>query len=131
MADITGKALPGGAAPDSYSFLPQLTGKAVTSARLPIVMPSANVTMMIRSGDWKLIDHLGSGGFSKPGRIEPGPGDPEGQLYNLVSDRGEQDNLYAEKPEIVSRLKAEMQEILDGNTSDFSDVPSEIKEMHR
>jgi len=131
IAEITGKAVPDGAAPDSYSFLPQLTGKAAIAARPPIVMPSANGTMMIRSGDWKLIDHLGSGGFSKPGRVEPGPGDPEGQLYNLVSDRGEQYNLYAEHPEIVARLKAEMQEILAGNYSGFSDVPSEVKAMQQ
>ncbi len=132
LAGITGQALPAGTAPDSYSFLPELTGKAATTgARPPIVMPSANGTMMIRSGDWKLIDHLGSGGFSKPGRIEPGPGDPEGQLYNLVSDRGEQINLYAENPHIVARLQAEMQEILDGSYSGNADVPSEVEVMHR
>jgi arylsulfatase A-like enzyme len=131
LADITGSPLPAGAAPDSYSFYRQLTGKPVGPARPPIVMPSANGTMMIRSGDWKLIDHLGSGGFSKPGRIEPGPGEPEGQLYNLLSDRSEQYNLYAEHPDIVARLKAEMQEILAGNDTGFSDIPSEVKAMQQ
>ncbi len=68
---------------------------------------------MIRSGDWKLINQLGSGGFSKPGRIEPGPGDPEGQLYNLASDPGETNNLYLENPDIVAHLSSELDQILE------------------
>lgn len=133
FADLTGKSVPAGGASDSYSFYPQLTGKGnAQTARPPIVMRSANGTMMIRSGDWKLIDHLGSGGFSKPGRVEPGPGDPEGQLYNLASDPAEQNNLYAENPEIAERLKAEMQEILDQKPSaDYTEIPAEVDQMHQ
>lgn len=113
MAEITGEGLPEGAGPDSYSFLPVLLGSenGEQEIRPPIILQSANGTMMIRSGDWKLIDHLGSGGFSKPNRITPGPDDPEGQLYNLAEDPGETTNLFLEKPEIVKRLKKEMDEI--------------------
>ena len=67
--------------------------------------------MLIRDGDWKLIDRLGSGGFSKPKSIKPGPGDPKGQLYNLAEDPGEESNLWKKHPEIVERLTKRLQEI--------------------
>jgi hypothetical protein len=73
--------------------------------------------MMIRSGDWKLINQLGSGGFSQPKTIEPGPGDPVGQLYNLRTDRAETNNLYLKHPEIVARLADEMQRIVNTEPS--------------
>jgi arylsulfatase A-like enzyme len=115
LAEATGAELPEGASPDSYSFLPVLLGEETGGheARPPLVLSSGNGTMMIRSGDWKLINQLGSGGFSKPGRIEPGPGDPEGQLYNLAEDPGETNNRYLEHPDIVARLKSEMKQIVE------------------
>jgi hypothetical protein len=60
---------------------------------------------MIRSGDWKLINQLGCGGLSKPSSINPGPGEPAGQLYNLREDLAETNNLYLKHPEIVVKLE--------------------------
>lgn len=113
FAEITKAVLPEGAAPDSHSLLPVLLGEqsADQAIRPPVVMQSGNGSMLIRSGDWKLINQLGSGGFSKPDHIQPGPGDPAGQLYNLALDPGETNNVYLEYPEIVSRLTAELDEI--------------------
>jgi arylsulfatase A len=110
---VTNADLPEGAGPDSYSFLPVLKGEQSEDQpiRPPIVMQSANGAMLIRSGDWKLINQLGSGGFSAPQRIEPGPGDPEGQLYNMAIDPGEENNLYLEHPDVVERLQSEMKQI--------------------
>jgi len=114
IAELTGQEVPEGAAEDSYSFAGTLLGNDQQDAdRPPIVMRSANGTMMVRSGDWKLINGLGSGGFSKPGHVEPGPGDPEGQLYNLAEDPQEQHNLWLEKPEIVEELSAQLDGIVD------------------
>lgn len=115
FAALTGKELPAGAGPDSENFLPVLTRAASgsESARAPIVMKSGSGAMMIRDGNWKLIDRLGSGGFSEPKRIEPGPDDPPGQLYNLATDPGETTNLWPDHPDVVTRLSARMREITE------------------
>ncbi len=114
FAEITKAVLPEGAGPDSYSILPVLRGEQPgdQAKRPPVVMQSGNGSMLIRSGDWKLINQLGSGGFSEPSHIQTGPGDPSGQLYNLALDPGETNNIYLEYPEIVARLTAELEEIV-------------------
>lgn len=120
FAEIWKVPLPEQAGPDSFSFLPALTGvDSQTPARKQFVMQAGSVPAMmtIRSDDWKLITGLGSGGFSKPSSIQPGPNDPPGQLYNLVEDLGETTNLYTQRPEIVSRLKAELKTLVDSNQS--------------
>ncbi|MGC9316615.1 MAG: sulfatase family protein, partial [Armatimonadota bacterium] len=58
----------------------------------------------IRRGEWKLILGLGSGGFSEPRRVDPEPGGPEGQLYNIIEDPQETTNLWQDEPAIVERL---------------------------
>lgn len=116
FADVCGAKLAAGAGPDSFSFLPVLLGRQPEDKpiRGPIVMQAGSTgAMMIRSGDWKLIDQLGSGGFTKPSKIKPGPGDPAGQLYNLRDDPAEAHNRYLEQPETVARLKAEMKKIVE------------------
>ena len=40
----------------------------------------------MRSGNWKFIDRLGSGGFSNPQTIPPVPGAATLQLYNLATE---------------------------------------------
>jgi arylsulfatase A len=115
FAEVCGVKLKDGAGPDSFSFLPVLEGRQPKHQpiRGPIVMQAGSTdAMMIRSGDWKFIDQLGSGGFTKPNKIKPGPGDPEGQLYNLRDDPAEKHNRYLEYPEIVAQLKAEMKRIV-------------------
>jgi arylsulfatase A-like enzyme len=114
FADICGKPLPTDAGPDSFSILPVLEDRQPKDqpVRGPIVMQAGSAsTMMIRSGDWKFIDQLGSGGFSKPAKIQPEPGGPKGQLYKLRDDRAETKNLYLQYPELVTRLEAEMERI--------------------
>jgi hypothetical protein len=80
-------------------------------------MQSGSGFMTIRSGRWKLIEGLGSGGFTKPSRIEPGPGDPAGQLYDLVADPAETTNRFAAEPAVVERLRAEMRRIIEAGRS--------------
>ena len=117
-AALLGAKLPHEAAEDSYDFLPVLTGSGPGS-RTAMIQHSMNGTFAIRRGDWKLILGLGSGGFTQPRRIEPGPGDPAGQLYNLATDPMEQRNLYASHPEVVIRLTS----LLDQHMSEGRSRP--------
>ena len=126
FAESCGAELPVGAGPDSFSLLPVLEGVHPDDQpiRGPIVMQAGSASaMMIRSGDWKLITQLGSGGFSSPKSIKPGPGDPAGQLYNLRDDLAETNNLYLKHPEIVARLGGEMQRIVTAGHSTMKGPP--------
>jgi arylsulfatase A-like enzyme len=96
---------------DSFSLLPILTGQQETIQRAPVIHHSGSGKFAIRDGDWKLIEGLGSGGFSAPVNPEPQPGEPEGQLYNLKTDPGETENLYLSEPEKVNELKSKLKEI--------------------
>jgi arylsulfatase A-like enzyme len=113
LAAITETDLPRDAGPDSFNLLPELLGEhpAEQPIRGPLVMASGNGTMTVRQGPWKYIAALGSGGFSKPKRVQPGPDDPPGQLYNLRDDLGETKNLYRARPEIVTNMQRILAEI--------------------
>ena len=119
FVDILDIDLPDHVAPDSFSLLPELQGNqpADQAVRPSFVMASGNRTMMVRMGDWKLIDGLGSGGFSKPNRVKPSPGGPTGQLYNLAVDLDESENLFDKHPEIVQRLRDELNRVKDSGRS--------------
>lgn len=106
-AAITGGALPLDAGQDSCSILPALRGEEQT-VRESLIHHSADGMFAIRRGPWKLIEALGSGGFSAPARREPEPGGPTGQLYNLSDDPAEQHNLWQERPQVVAELQAEL-----------------------
>ncbi len=105
FAAIVGDSLPQDAGQDSYNILPAMLNPAFEiSIREATVHHSGNGMFAIRQGPWKLVQGLGSGGFTAPRKIEPKPGGPEGQLYNLSDDPGEQKDLWAEYPQIVKRL---------------------------
>ena len=106
-ATIVGTELPENAGEDSYNILPALLGEASDQPiREAIVHHSVDGMFSIRQGPWKLILGRGSGGFSQPRRIEPAPGEPRGQLYNLGNNLSESENLWDQHPEIVERLTA-------------------------
>lgn len=106
VAEMIGKPLPPDAGEDSFSMLRHLTGSGRWPARDAVVHHSEDGMFSIRQGDWKLCQGLGSGGFSRPRRLDPGPGEPHGQLFHLTGDAEETKNLYAEQPEVVKRLSA-------------------------
>ena len=112
FASVAGKPLPADAGEDSYDLLPLLSGQKITgSLREATVIESSQGVLAIRQGDWKLIPHLGSGGFTKPATIRPKAAEPIGQLYNLKDDPGETKNLYNQQPQIVKRLTALLDKI--------------------
>jgi arylsulfatase A-like enzyme len=105
LAAILEVTLPRDAAEDSYNILPALLGqKPKQPIREAIVHQSGDGTLAIRQGPWKLCLALGSHGFSEPRTVQPKTGEPLGQLYNLVEDPRETNNLWASEPKIVARL---------------------------
>ena len=122
FAAVVDAQLPRDAGPDSFNILPVLLGEQPEAKpiRGPLVIPARGGVMSIRSGHWKLITGLGSGGFSKPdgsggfskpNYIKPKPGGPRGQLYHLGNDLAETRNLYLERPDIVKSLQAKLEQI--------------------
>jgi len=105
-AALTGFDLPRNAAEDSFNLLPAYLGAARRPIREAIVHHSNDGMFSIRQGKWKLELGLGSGGFTPPAHIDPEPGGPIGQLYDLESDPAEAVNLYQKHPEVVSKLTA-------------------------
>ena len=81
-------------------------GKKGKPIREAVVHHSNLGVFGIRQGDWKLELGLGSGGFSDPRQVDPMPGGPQGQLYNLAVDPREEKNLWMDRPEVVARLTA-------------------------
>jgi arylsulfatase A-like enzyme len=104
-AAILDAKLPAEAGPDSYSILPALLGKkGDMPIREAIVSHSENGTFAIRQGNWKLVlDNKTSGGWVEPAGEPPVPNTP-GQLYDLVSDPQEKNDLWEKHPDIVDRL---------------------------
>lgn len=111
-ADLVGERSARYSTEDSYSLLPVLTGKAQRVAReVAVVHSASNGALAIRSGDWKLIEGLGSGGFTEPREMAASAGGPAGQLYNLADDPGETTNLYQQFPAKVAELSQLLGEI--------------------
>ncbi|MEM7603305.1 MAG: hypothetical protein AAF357_18070 [Verrucomicrobiota bacterium] len=118
------------------------TGNTREFIRRPLVHHSVQGLFAIRDGEWKLIDGHGSGagrfeiGLKDPeaivirnedGSYEPFSflpmmaerkvGEPEGQLFHLGDDPGEQNNLYEKHPEVVERLRTELEKIKAADSS--------------
>lgn len=111
-AAITGAKLPANAAEDSFSFLAELTGVPDESPKRDYTLhQTIKLDMAIRRGEWKYLDHRGSGGNDygsgelKPFALPDSAPDAPGQLYNLAVDPGETTNLYFQNPEMVRELK--------------------------
>lgn len=121
-----GEPLPDDAGVDSPNTLAAITGEdADEPIRDSIVLQSLGAEdLAIRQGPRKLIPWIGSGGIStKPGRVEPTPGEPVGQLYHLGNDPEEQRNLYDVHPDVVLVAKGDRRSIAQRNTCN-SPIPN-------
>ena len=108
-AEITQAAITEEAKEDSISFAPILLGiDSIRPVRQSLVHHSHDGMFSIRKDKWKMIAGLGSGGFSAPKYEEPHPEGPDGQLYDLESDPREMNNLWLDKPDIVTMLMKEL-----------------------
>jgi len=124
LAGMVGHKLPNDAGEDSYDIMPAILGKKLSKPiREATVHHSSNGGFAIRQGPWVLIDARTGDNNKEPEWIkqERGykPHDQPGELYNLSADYQERRNLYAEKPEVVAKLKA----LLEKYKSDGRSVP--------
>lgn len=113
LAAVIGSELPRDAAEDSFNLLPVLLGETDTPVRPYLLTQAFHARYLaIRKGEWKYIDHPGSGGndyangsLAKFALPEEAPEAP-GQLYDLSTDPGEATNLYFKQSDKVRELKA-------------------------
>ena len=103
VADITDISTSSDEVPDSFSILPILLNPHAT-ARNFIINHSVTGMFAIRSHDWKLIDGLGSGGFSRPVTYNPERPGENGQLYSMKDDYWEQVNFYLKEQKKVKEM---------------------------
>ncbi len=121
LASLTGYELQNKDATDSFDLMPVLLGTHDSSqqVRPHMLTQSFRGEFQIRQGNWKYLDHVGSGGNNydrlplKPYALTETAPDAPGQLYNLDDDPGETRNLYFEQADkrtelqtLLSRLKS-------------------------
>jgi arylsulfatase A-like enzyme len=130
IAEILGTALPPDAAEDSVSLLPLLQGGA-QAVRQFAICQSGNGLFSMRDGRWKIIFGANGGGYTNAGWFEDSP-TASIQLYDLAADLGETRNLSGERPEIVARLSAILEQLVSEGRStpgpkQANDVPVDWK----
>ena len=124
LASLTGYSLPNDAAEDSFDFAPMMLGADDGAPVRVFTLHQTNrLELAIRQGQWKYLDHAGSGGndYSRPMlagfAIDDGAPDAPGQLYDLATDPGETKNLYFDEPETANRLKADLERLVAAGRS--------------
>jgi arylsulfatase A-like enzyme len=117
-ADLTGATVPETAGEDSVSFAPALKGEPIVSTRNGIIHHSISGHFSYRQGKWKLLLAKGSGGWTAPNeKAAAKSGAPVAQLYDMETDPGEQNNLYAKYPEVAERMLAQLSEYINAGSS--------------
>lgn len=101
MAKLVGKELQPGAAPDSKDYLSAFLGEDNKGREYVI---EAAGSLSVSDGNWKYIKPSKGAAYAKETNTELG-NDKAEQLYNLKEDIGEKNNVAAQNPEVVERLK--------------------------
>lgn len=119
LAELMGEAISGDSAEDSVSNLPLWLDPCAPPVREDAVQQSIDGSLTIRYGKWKLAMCPGSGGWSYP---KPGVDDvsmlPKYQLFDMETDIGETNNVYAEHPQIANALIARLKAyVLNGRST--------------
>ena len=119
VASVVGYDLPDHVAVDSFDMLPAMIGKQSDSdsIRPHMLTQSFRGEFQLRTGNWKLLNHKGSGGngydrgiLNKYALKETVPEAPA-QLYNLTTDPGETTNLYFSHPERSEQMQTLLKEL--------------------
>ena len=131
-ADILKIDLDDATAEDSVSILRILENKDyLKPIREATVHHSANGSLSIRKGSFKLEMCPGSGGWSYPNpKKDDTTGMPDIQLYDLNADIGERQNIYDKHPEVVDELKNLLVKyIVSGRSTPGSSQPNNGAEI--
>ena len=86
---------------DSRDQLPAWLGKDLKGREYVI---GAGSSLTVLTPEWKYIEPSQASPYNVLTNTELG-NHPEEQLYHIVTDRGEYDNIAKEKPEIVGEMK--------------------------
>jgi len=131
LASVTGYALKEEDARDSYDMLPVMLG--IQDENKPVrpylLTQSFRGQFQIRQGEWKYLDHKGSGGNDYNDslliryRLPENAPDAPGQLYNLADDPGERNNLYF----VNQEKRVELQQLLQELKTSGRSAPKERK----
>ena len=125
LASVVGYQLPDDAATDSFDMLPVMLGTRDPEkpVRPHLLTQSFRGEFQLRLGQWKYLDHKGSGGnrydkgvLKKYAMTETEPEAP-GQLYDLATDPGETTNLFYKEPEKRRELQALLKKLKDSGRS--------------
>ena len=111
FAGLAGEKAPPGAAPDSVDVLPALLGQSKTARRSLVEYADA---LAVIEGDWKLIAPGKGPKMNTDTGTELGNA-PEPQLYHLVDDPGEKQNVAAQHPRKVREMSALLDRIRAGD----------------
>jgi len=142
VASVVGFRLPNDVAVDSYDMIPAMIGTQdeADPIRPHMLTQSFRAEFQLRQGNWKYLDHMGSGGnrynqgiLEKYALPETAP-KATGQLFNLETDPGETTNLFfkeADKREELQRLLKELTPKMGGRSAPLNRVPLGIKNIPR
>ena len=115
MAKLVNKPIPDEAFGDSLDVLDALLGKQDAKGRADLVVQDNgnSGSFGLRSGDWKLHRYDNNKAFNvkveqKLKRVQV----PSFQLFNVVDDPSEQNNLIGQHPDVAERLKERLAEII-------------------
>ena len=104
--------LPEGAAPDSEPMLKAWTGKQ-KKGREWLVLQNAQNNLSVTDGRWKYLRPGNGPAYLKAVNIELG-NSKEPQLYDLKKDPKEKINVAGQNPELVKKMAAQLEKIVDG-----------------
>jgi arylsulfatase A-like enzyme len=115
LATIAGAELPAGQGEDSHDQSPLFLGEEPEQPiRDELVHHSYEAMFALRQGPWKLIEGLGSGGFTDPAWRLPEDGEPPGRLHHLGRDPGETKNLWNSESERVEQMQRRLNDLRSG-----------------
>jgi len=125
LASVVGYQLKEKDATDSFDLLPAMLGiqDEHKSIRPHMLTQSFRGEFQIRQGDWKYLDHKGSGGNNytkgkmKQWELPENEPDASGQLYNLKDDPGETTNLFFKNEEKRKELQALLKKLKSSGRS--------------